>query len=130
MPKWLVLLFIAAAAGPRKTAPVTPATPPSGFYTVEALRQLARDAGFTPDAANVAAAVAMAESGGNPNAVGDQGTSFGLWQFHMPAHPGQPVSRAMSPSSAAAWAFELSKGGTDWSPWTTFTTGAYRRYMP
>lgn len=128
MPRWILLVLLAAAAGSSQQRAVRPQAP-GGHFTVEELRQLARDAGFFGDAANVAAAVAMAESGGNPNAVGDEGTSFGLWQFHMPAHPGSTVARAMDPLSAARWAYELSKGGLDWSAWTTYRTGAYKRYL-
>ena len=35
----------------------------------------------------LALAVAQQESGFNPNAVGDSGNSFGLYQIHKPSHP-------------------------------------------
>lgn len=46
------------------------------------LNALARAAQETGVPYNVALAVAMAESGLNPRAVGDNGTSFGLFQLH------------------------------------------------
>lgn len=87
---------------------------------------LADQAGF-PDPA-LAAAVAMAESGGNSAAVGDGGTSFGLWQIHTPAHPQFDAGRLLEPAYNAGAAWQISRGGTDWTPWTTFTSGAYRRF--
>ncbi|MCL4512643.1 MAG: transglycosylase SLT domain-containing protein [Candidatus Eremiobacteraeota bacterium] len=35
------------------------------------------------------------ESGFNPSAVGDNGTSFGLGQVHTPAHPDYNVQQAL-----------------------------------
>lgn len=101
-------------------------------YTLDQLRALATSAGF-PDA-NTAAAVAMAESGGDPAAAGDvvdgKATSLGLWQIHVPAHPEVDASRLGDPGYSASQAFAISKAGTDWSPWSTFTSGAYAQYMP
>ena len=95
--------------------------------TLTELRQLAAQAGIAnPD---LAAAIAMAESGGNPMAVGDNGTSFGLWQIHVPSHPEYDAISLGDPLTNALAAKAISKGGTDWSPWTTFRTGAYRKYM-
>ena len=90
---------------------------------------LARSAGFqNPE---LAAAVAMAESGGNANAVGDLylGGSYGLWQINSKAHPQFAIASLFDPAYNARAAFEISKGGTDWNPWTTFRTGAYRQYL-
>jgi len=94
-----------------------------------ALLELARSAGFpNPE---LAAAVAMAESGGNANAVGDiyLGGSYGLWQVNIKAHPQYSVSQLFDPAYNARAALEISKGGIDWNPWTTFRTGAYLRYL-
>jgi hypothetical protein len=117
-----MVAFASRTAHPRKAAGVG--------LNLAALRQLAFDAGFNGDHADVAAAVAMAESGGNPQAVGDNGTSFGLWQVHTPSHPEFDASRLLEPDYAAHAAYLISKGGADWSPWTTYRTGAYRRFMP
>ena len=92
------------------------------------LTELAASVGF-PDPA-LAAAVAMAESGGNPLALGDAGTSFGLWQIHQPAHPEFDASRLMEPDYNGRAAMLVSKAGTDWSPWTMFRNGTYRKFMP
>jgi hypothetical protein len=41
--------------------------------------------------------VAKCESGLNPNAVGDGGKSFGLWQWHLPSHPTMTKEQALDP---------------------------------
>ncbi len=91
------------------------------------LRTLATTVGF-PDP-NTAAAVAMAESGGDPGAVGDNGSSFGLWQIHTPAHPEYTAASLMTPGFNAVAAKAISKNGVDWSPWSTFKSGAYKKYL-
>jgi hypothetical protein len=40
------------------------------------------------------------ESGWNPRAVGDHGTSFGLSQIHLPAHPDITAKQAEDPKFA------------------------------
>ena len=93
------------------------------------LTQLAYDHGF-PDPA-LAAAVAMAESGGDPHAQGDPrgpfdatpngtSTSFGLWQVHTPAHPEYDPRSLLDPDYNADAAFKISSGGTVWKWWSTY----------
>lgn len=43
------------------------------------------------------------ESSWDPNAVGDQGTSFGLAQIHLPAHPDVSREQADNPTYAIFW---------------------------
>jgi len=96
--------------------------------TLDELRALAAQVGFAdPD---LAAAVAMAESGGFAGAIGDNGQSIGLWQIHMPSHPSYDKQKLFDPSYNASAAKDISQAGTTWQPWTTYRTGAYRRYMP
>ncbi len=97
------------------------------IVNLDGLRALAKSVGF-PDP-DTAAAVAMAESGGQALSVGDFGTSFGLWQIHTPAHPEYSAAQLMDPTANARAALAISKNGADWSPWTTFRTGAYRKYL-
>jgi hypothetical protein len=96
--------------------------------TLTELQQLAASVGF-PDEA-LAAAVAMAESGGNPEAFGDPqfGGSVGLWQINLPAHPNYDPSSLTDPTYNAHAAFDISSGGTNWNPWTTYRTGAYLQF--
>jgi len=103
-------------------------TPARGaLWTFDQVRDLAELAGL-PDP-SLAAAIAMAESGGDPKIIGDSGTSYGLWQIHAPDHPEFDPVRLLDPQYNAAAARFISKNGTDWSPWTTYRTGAYRKFL-
>jgi Lysozyme like domain len=111
------------------------ATGTTGSSSSGYLADLARRAGFPEDQIATAVAVAMAESGGNPDAVGDlsitPGGSIGLWQINLQAHPDlaakfdlkDPLQNAM-----AAYQVWQNSGGR-WSPWTTYNTGAYQQYL-
>lgn len=112
--------------------------------TADQIRTYAASAGFTGAALDIAVAVALAESSGRPAAIGDRDLphrgcrSYGLWQINScPARDARdPVRRGADPAplldpavnAAAAWS--ISSRGTNWRPWTTYRTGAYRRYMP
>lgn len=104
--------------------------PSSKALTLEALREIAASVGF-PDV-NVAAAVAMAESSGVVDAIGDRdkGDSIGLWQINVPAHPEFTRELLFNANYNARAAFVISKGGTDWHAWTRFRDGTYLRFMP
>jgi hypothetical protein len=99
-------------------------------YTIAQLQQLAQSVGFTGNAVSIAAAIAMAESGGNPNAYGDaqSGGSIGLWQINLPSHPTWTAQQLYNPTTNAQAAFSISAKGTNWAPWTTYNTGAYKKY--
>lgn len=100
------------------------------------------EGGGSAAAAPVAAAIAMAESAGNPMSHnGNAGTgdnSYGLWQINMigslgPARRAQyglPSNEALfDPVTNARVAVAMSGNGTNWSPWTTYISGAFRRYL-
>ena len=94
----------------------------------QALLQLATAAGF-PDP-KLAAAIALAESGGVPNALARSSREYsvGLWQINTRAHP-YYASDMRDPRKNAAAAFAISKGGRDWSPWSAYTSGRYRQFQ-
>lgn len=83
---------------------------------------------------DVAAAVAIAESGGDPKALGDLGLgiSRGLWQINLRWHPeyNKPEIDLYDPDTNAQAAYAVSRGGTYWKPWATFNSGAYQAFMP
>ena len=94
------------------------------------LRDAAMRAGFTGQALEIALAVAMAEGGGRPGAIGDNGQSVSSWQIHMPSHPNYDRNRLLSdPYYAAQAAYQISGGGRNWNPWTMYRNGGYRRYL-
>jgi len=90
------------------------------------VKWLAQQVGF-PDP-SLAVAVAWAESGGNPSALGDNGDSVGLWQINMPSHPEYTRDVLLNPIGNVKAAFAISQQGRDWSPWTTFRTGAWQAF--
>lgn len=102
---------------------------PGRQLTKAAVLELATKAGF-PDP-KLAAAIAMAESGGVTNAIAHSAREFsvGLWQINIYAHPAYSWWDMQDPKKNAAAAYKISRGGTDWRPWTTFATGAYKLFM-
>ena len=121
---WIALGFWAVASAARASNVAR------ARMSRDALTALARRIGF-PDPA-LAAAVAMAESGGDPGAIGPEkigSPSYGLWQIHASAHPQYEPARLLDPEYNARAALAVSAGGTNWQPWTTYRTGAYTRYL-
>lgn len=94
------------------------------------LRELAVAVGMAePD---VGAAIAMAESGGRTQAMGDGGKSVGLWQINVEACPKEYANKDMLRHGGfnAVAANAMSNGGTNWQPWATFRNGTYKKYLP
>lgn len=100
-------------------------------YSFDQLRQLAINSGFQGPAADRAAAIALAESSGDPTQINkaDPGGSYGLMQINQASHPGT-ASRALMPQGSFDLAYQISKGGRDFSPWTTYRRGVYAKYLP
>jgi LysM repeat protein len=91
-----------------------------GSYGCTSLEQLWDEAGGNPADAFMAAEIAMAESGGNPNAISPT-DDYGLWQINA----SNGALATLDPLANAKSAVILSNDGTNWSPWTTYTSGAY-----
>ena len=92
----------------------------SGTLGCGGLEALWVKAGGSPGVEVTAASIAMAESGGNQFATGTVGER-GYWQIN-------PVNGSLStydPYGNARAAVIMSGNGTNWSPWTTYTSGAY-----
>lgn len=99
-------------------------------YSYTQLKQFALNAGFTGKSADTAAAIALAESSGNPNAINynDPQGSYGLLQINQKAHPGTSTT-ALDPQGSFNLAYNISGGGTNFRPWSTYTSGAYQQYL-
>jgi hypothetical protein len=123
------------------------AAPPSvlpgsaGALAPERIYAHARRAGFSPDESVTATAIALAESGGrprahNPNPPDD---SYCLMQVNM-LGPLGPERRATyrlrhntdlyDPTTCMRVSYGISAQGSNWRPWTTYTRGAYLRFVP
>jgi hypothetical protein len=83
----------------------------------------------------VAVAVCLAESGGNPNATGQNGPTpgcpngskdRGLWQINDCYHPEVSNACAYQVQCNADAAWNISSRGGDWEPWSTYTSGAWK----
>jgi hypothetical protein len=91
--------------------------------------QVGSAAGFHGDALVTAVAVALAESGCNPAAANSSG-ALGLWQIHAPSHPQFSTSCLYDAQCNANAAWAVSSHGTNWGPWTVYSTGSYQSRIP
>jgi hypothetical protein len=102
----------------------------------------ARAAGLSAAQAVISTAIALAESGGDDTVLGDTalengtwGPSDGAWQIRtLRSQTGTGGDRDLTALNgnlgrqAQAMA-TISRGGTDWSAWTTFTRGTYQQFL-
>lgn len=97
-------------------------------YSYAQLEAMARSNGLAPEAAKVAAAIAMAESGGNPGAISSTG-DYGLWQINARSWPQFDSRRLLEPAYNARAMATIYKG-SGWTPWATYKNGRYRSFIP
>jgi hypothetical protein len=95
----------------------------------------AAGAGFSGDDIRIAVAIAKAESGGNPGAKNDTmnrngSIDYGLFQINS-VHASLLAGKDWAdPAQNAAMAFSVFRdAGSKWTPWATFNSGSYQRYM-
>ncbi len=115
--------------------------PDKNPYQESTLKHLMYETGFRGEALEIAYAVALAESAGKATAHNDDEStgddSYGLFQINMLGDMG-PERRNLynlkankdlfHPPTNARVAFELSKAGTDWQPWSTYVSNAYKKF--
>jgi hypothetical protein len=79
--------------------------------------------GYYADKYNVSSstisAVIKCESSFNTNAIGDGGTSFGLAQIHLPAHPHVTREQAFDPDFAISFMAKEMSIGNSWK-WSCY----------
>lgn len=106
----------------------------------EQIARHAHDAGFRGQDLTIAVAVALAESGGDPRAHNPTppDNSYGLWQINMLGAMGPARRREFGlgsnrelfdPAENARAANKISGDGRSWTPWSTYTNGAYKRHL-
>ena len=108
-------------------------------YSIAELRGLAKQAGFTGADVNIAAAVAMAESGGDSRSYNPVGRddSYGLWQINMKGDLGPDRRKKFGIAKNAdlfdpginARAAKRIKNDSGWGAWTTYTSGKYKKFL-
>jgi hypothetical protein len=107
----------------------------ASVMTKEQIMALWTGNGGSASTANVAAAVALAESSGrtgpdvnthNP----DGGTNVGLWQLDTKGvGAGHTIEQLQDPATNARITIMGSANGTNWSHWEAHTNGAYKKYL-
>lgn len=101
--------------------------------------------GGDPLAADTAAAIAQAESGGCQYAKAGptddrpvktctyrrttRENSYGLWQINRRAHPQYTSTSLYTTVGNAKAAIAISGNGADFSPWSTYKDGSYKQYL-
>jgi hypothetical protein len=109
-----------------------------GNYVAGDLRTFASNAGFVEPDLTTAVAIALAESGGNPNAYNPEPQkntpvgkgSVGLWQIYLAKHPEFSGQNLLDPQTNANAAFLVYAKAGGFSPWTgTFGSGKYQNYL-
>jgi hypothetical protein len=99
-----------------------------------------QQAGFSGDSLATAYAIVKAESGGRANAFNPRGKdlSYGLFQINMLGAMGPDRRKRFGlsanedlfdPLTNAKVAYAISKGGTNFNPWTTYTSGKYQQFL-
>jgi LysM repeat protein len=94
----------------------------SGTLGCSGLEALWETAGGSHAEAFMAAEIAMAESGGSQYAHSPT-NDYGYWQINGSHGPAQAT---YDPIGNAKAAIAISGNGSNWLPWTTYVTGAYR----
>lgn len=105
-----------------------------GKLSVDEIWAVASNAGFEGEDLKTAVAIALAESSGNPNALGDlnitPGGSVGLWQVNLKYHPEYTTDELRDPQQNANAAFAIYQGrGNSFTDWSTYKNGAYLSYL-
>jgi hypothetical protein len=105
------------------------------ILSIAQLSQIAANAGFSGQSLKDIVAIAMAESGGNTQAVNSNdpyGGSYGVLQINGAHFTSGTTTKecAFDPQCSFNYAYQLSNGGANFRPWGTFTNGSYQRFLP
>jgi Lysozyme like domain len=107
-----------------------------GNLNASEIAPYAQNAGFQGTDLATAVAVALAESSGNPSAIGDQalaptnGPAIGLWQINSAKHTQWTQQQLLDPQTNANAAYSIyAAAGYSFSPWTTYNDGSYNSYL-
>jgi hypothetical protein len=102
-------------------------------YTKSTLETLWTSNGGSAGTANIASAIALAESSGQSQATSsnpDGGTNVGLWQLDTKGvGAGYTVAQLQAAVTNARVTIMGSANGTNWSAWATYASGAYKAYL-
>lgn len=96
------------------------------------IAQLAASVGFQGSDLATAVAIAMVESGGNPDAQNPNEPSYGLWQIDTQFHPSFSPQQLLDPQQNAKAAYQVFlESGSSFRQWTgSYTNGKYLAFLP
>jgi len=100
--------------------------------TVPQARQYAAQAGFSGKPLDIIVAIAQAESGLRTDAqhVNNDGSlDRGILQINKRWHPEVSDSCAYNALCSFQQGYRISNSGTNFNPWSTYTSGLYLRYL-
>lgn len=106
------------------------------YYFPREVAAFAYDAGFRLNRLIMATTIALAESNGYDRAHHDYYNAAGeivysdrgMWQLHSYWHREVSDECAYNPACAAKEVFRITKGGTEWGQWSSFTSDVYKNY--
>ena len=123
----------AAGAGGGAAAPGPGGVATGGTLTKAQIKDLWIANGGSAATANVAAAVAMAESSGRTGVTSpnpDGGTNVGLWQLDTKGvGSGYTVEQLKNSATNARITVMATANGTKWIYWAAHVSGAYKKYL-
>jgi hypothetical protein len=116
----------------------------SSYITQQQAYQYAASAGFTTAIVpgtnltqlQLITAIAGAESNYDTQAINSKdpyGGSYGLLQIngvHFGSGKGMSANGALDPRTAFKYAYSISGGGMNFTPWVGYTSGKYKKYVP
>lgn len=97
-------------------------------YSISEMIQMARNAGFKGAGLVTAVAVALAESGGQSCAHNPSGAT-GILQFMPATAAGVGLSDPTDAQASFQAAYRLSRQGSSWSDWQSYTNGSWLQYQ-
>lgn len=122
---------------PQDEGPDDPIENPTGGLSIDALMALAHDAGIPCESLVDAVAIAIAESGGYPDASYVNGVTSGcpsgsidrgLWQINDCYHAEYDDACTYDAACNATAMAEISGYGTDWTPWVAYNDLLHLQY--
>lgn len=100
----------------------------TGLQIVEACQR----AGFPLENARIMAAIALAESGGDSNAIANTSREYsvGVFQIEIRTYHRQYSEECCKNlDCSAAAAFSISSRGSNFNPWTQYRNGEYKKHL-